>query len=64
LQRHAVMSTAGLFTVIAVVWLVACALVVWLIWTAARRDSGTPGQDTAPEMAEHEHPVTREDRAA
>jgi hypothetical protein len=56
------MLTAGLFAVIAAVWLVACALVVWLIWTAARRDSGTPGQVTAPEKAEH--PVTREDRAA
>jgi hypothetical protein len=55
------MLTAGLFTVIAVLWLSACALVVWLIWRAARRDSGT--REAAPAETAGRRP-RRDDQAA
>ncbi len=56
------MASPETLTLIALFWVVLCALVVWLVWRGAKRDAEDQRRAETPET--EEHPARRDDQAA
>jgi threonine/homoserine/homoserine lactone efflux protein len=56
------MPGATAIAVFALIWLLGCAVVIWLVWRAARGDQRA--QRDAERAETPAHPVSRDDEAA